>query len=314
MIKRIISHRWIRPRYSSVVMEVVPLLDDGTVAVTIHGREPSTTPKSISISCATSEGGPYDLLVESLELMDVTMRMLVPLASSSRFLRFDFFGTIAPVEGTVKHQVYVTIDAAAPTMATPAQIASASPRVALTALTPPPLSSAAAMASPRDGHQLHPLQRPAIDVHAWLGVGSPARTATSALESSTPISRSKQSVVVSSAHADAPNSDLAQVAAQYAEAYAVAELQREVRLHREQLDDAERRLVEEKQGMSSSMAVIQRRLDEEHASQLRRSGLYHRERQRFISSLRQNVKTPDVRGLAPPLPRMPSSDATPQLR
>ena len=110
MIRGVVSHKWLRPQYSVVVLEVVPASKHRVVDVTIVGEDLYAIPKEVSFSTARDydadhpRDSHFELLIEALPCQGLSTVFQVPLGSMTRYVRFDFEGLYAEEDGTARKQ------------------------------------------------------------------------------------------------------------------------------------------------------------------------------------------------------------------
>jgi hypothetical protein len=98
MIRRLVSHEWVREGFSTIVVEFTPLDAASTIYVTVTGKSPMTCPQLLGFSLSKYPDQLWVLAVDAVEMRgprpEVVVSLQVP--AGYCFVKVDLVGRLVP--------------------------------------------------------------------------------------------------------------------------------------------------------------------------------------------------------------------------
>ena len=124
MIRRVVSHEWVREGFSAVVVELSPIQAPCTIYVTIQGATSLTTPHLVAISVSKYPDKLWELAVDAVEMRSRVECVGLQLHAGYSFVKVDLVGRLLPPNADsafsavgypgLKHEVKISVDTKRP--------------------------------------------------------------------------------------------------------------------------------------------------------------------------------------------------------
>jgi hypothetical protein len=124
MIRRVVSHEWIREGFSAVVVEIAPLNAPCTIYVTVCGKSSMSTPQLLGFSVSMYPDQLWELVVDAVEMRSRKETVALRVPTGYCFVKVDLVGRLVPTNvdsaftsvefPALKHDVTISVDGARP--------------------------------------------------------------------------------------------------------------------------------------------------------------------------------------------------------